>query len=100
MSQEKKKSTIKKLSVKQARDTAKVIAKIHGLKEEVVFEGMVAEGQVSAGRGCYTEGQEYYNTKYEIFKTKTLEELKTKGLTLVNSKGQLVDVALNHKAVK
>ena len=90
----------KKLSVKQARDTARVIAKIHGLKEEVVFEGMVAEGQVSAGRGCYTEAQELFNTRYESFKTKTLEELKAKGLELVNSKGQAVDVALNHKAVK
>ena len=39
-------------------------------------------------------------TRYEEFKTKTLSEMKAKGLKCVNSKGLKVDIALNHKAVK
>ena len=90
----------KKLSVKQAQDTARVIAEMHGLKYEEVFEGMVSKGQVSAGRGCYTEAQELFNKRFEEMKAKAIKEIADKGLELVNSKGQAVDVALNHKAVK
>ena len=71
-----------------------------GLNADDVFNTMVSKGLVSAGRGCYTEGQEYFNTRYEEFKTKTLSEMKAKGLKCVNSKGLKVDIALNHKAVK
>ena len=70
------KNTTKKMSVAVAKQTSEVVAKTAGLEPSVVFEKMVKSGLVSNGRGCYTEGQEYFNTKYNEFKTKTLEEMK------------------------
>ena len=91
---------MKKLSVKQARETAKLITVAQGGDENQIFNDLVSAGGVSAGRGCYTEGQEYFNNKYNDFKSNTLKEMKKLGLKLENSKGQIVDIALNHKAVK
>lgn len=94
------KNNTKKMSVAQARTTSEIVAKTTGGKAEEIFQDMVLNGLVSNGRGCYTEGQEYFNNKYNEFKSKTLQEMKKLGLELKNSKGQIVDIALNHKAIK
>ena len=93
-------NTRKKMSVAQAKLTSEIVAKTTGGKAEEIFQDMVLNGLVSNGRGCYTEGQEYFNNKYNEFKSKTLQEMKKLGLELKNSKGQIVDIALNHKAIK
>lgn len=94
------KNNTKKMSVAQAKQTSELVAKTAGLEPSVVFEKMVKSGLVSNGRGCYTEFQEFFNSRYNAFKEETLKEAKKLGLKPINSKGQTIDIALNHKAVK
>lgn len=95
-----KQNEIKKLTIAQGKETAKTIAETMGLNADEVFNKLVAEGRISNGRGCYTPFQEFYNSRYETFKAETLKEAKKQGLEQVNSKGQSIDIALNHKAIK
>ena len=102
MKQETQNKKTKKMSVEQGKKTALLMSKMGSvdLTPSEIFEGMVQEGLISNGRGCYTEGQEYFNNKYNDFKNKTLQEMKKLGLECKNSKGQIVDICLNHKGVK
>ena len=70
------------------------------------FKTAISNNKIKEGRGAYSEAQKHFNAKFEEFKTSTLNEIKDlkldgfKNGSLLNLKGDEVQIALNHKTSK
>ena len=70
------------------------------------FKTSISNNKIKEGRGAYSEAQKHFNAKFEEFKTSTLNEIKDlkldgfKNGSLLNLKGDEVQIALNHKTSK
>ena len=71
-----------------------------------MFKVAISKGAIKEGRGAYSEAQQHFNTKFQEFAKATLKEIKElkldgfNGSDLLNLKGDVVKVALNHKTEK